>query len=119
MKIFVNEEFTVLCYVITYIILYHTLLYYTLLYYTILYYTILHDIQYGSLLSDAMQISIHPHFPLPLPNTLALPPPSAQVIEQLHILTNEVLRVYPSGSAAAAFLNVSQVRTHCTSSQGS
>ena len=32
------------------------------------------------------------------------------MIEQLHILTNEVLRVYPSGSIAAAFLNVSQVR---------
>lgn len=33
------------------------------------------------------------------------------MIEQLHILTNEVLRVYPSGSIAAAFLNVSQVHT--------
>jgi hypothetical protein len=69
-------------------------------------------------------LSCRPHlFTLPflsfspclLPHSLILPSPShsltlSQVIEQLHILTNEVLRVYPSGSIAASFLNVSQVR---------
>ena len=49
----------------------------------------------------------HTHFLCFLYSTLLYC--SMQVIEQLHILTNEVLRVYPSGSAAAAFLNVSQV----------
>jgi hypothetical protein len=53
--------------------------------------------------------------PCLLSHPLILPSPShsltlSQVIEQLHILTNEVLRVYPSGSIAASFLNVSQVR---------
>ena len=56
---------------------------------------------------------LFPFLPLShLPFSLT-PSPSAfylQVIEQLHILTNEVLRVYPSGSIAASFLNVSQVR---------
>ena len=53
----------------------------------------------------------HTHFLSPLYSTLfsSLLCSSIQVIEQLHILTNEVLRVYPSGSAAAAYLNVSQV----------
>jgi hypothetical protein len=44
--------------------------------------------------------------------SFALPLSLSQVIEQLHILTNEVLRVYPSGSIAASFLNVSQVRMY-------
>lgn len=40
--------------------------------------------------------------------TSIFPPRSTKAVEQLHILTGEVLRIYPSGKHAATFLNVSQ-----------